>query len=72
MPSMTLSDFGDRVPSNADDILQHINDLILYHEESVFWNSDHDGTDRWEEDLIKRCLSGDRSGDLSGVPDPIY
>lgn len=72
MPSMTRSDFGNNPPLNADDIIQRVNDLILYREECVFWNADPNDTDRWESDLINRCLSGDRSGDLSGVPGPIY
>ena len=72
MPNMTREDFGSNVPTNADDIIQHVNNLILYHEECVFWSDDHAGTDRWETDLIRRCVSGDRSGDLSAVPLPIY
>lgn len=72
MPHMTASDFGDNAPANADDIVQHVNNLILYREECVFWNANGSDTDSWESDLIKRCLSGDRTGDLSGVPDPIY
>ena len=72
MPSMNREDFGQIVPKNADEILQFINDLILYQEESVFWNADHSDTDTWELDLIQRYLSGDRSGNLTGAPDPIY
>ena len=33
MPNMTREDFGSNVPTNADDIIQHVNNLILYHEE---------------------------------------
>ena len=72
MPSMNTSDFGHSVPKNADEILQFINDLILYHEESEFWNADPADTETWEQDLIRRYLSGDRSGNLTGAPDPIY
>lgn len=72
MPSMNTADFGQTVPKNADKILQFINDLILYHEESEFWNADPSDTDAWEQDLIRRYLSGDRSGNLTGAPDPIY
>ena len=72
MPSMNVSNFGNNVPKNADDIVQHVNNLILYHEECVFWNAEASATDTWESDLINRCLSGDRSGDLSSVPVPIY
>ena len=72
MPSMNTSDFGNSVPKNADEILQFINDLILYHEESEFWNADPSDTENWEQDLIRRYLSGDRSGNLTGAPDPIY
>lgn len=72
MPSMNREDFGQSVPKNADEILQFINNLILYQEESVFWNSDPAATDSWEQDLINRYLSGDRSGNLSGAPEPIY
>ena len=69
---MNHSDFGPTVPKNADEILQFVNNLILYHEECEFWNADPDDTDNWEQDLIARYLSGDRSGNLSGAPDPIY
>lgn len=72
MPNMTQEDFGQNVPTNAAEILQHVNDLILYREECVFWTGDHDQTDRWERDLISRCASGDRTGDLAAVPKPIY
>ena len=72
MPSMTRSDFGDRVPKNAEEIMQFLNNLILYYEESVFWTADPGDTDTWESDLISRYLSGDRSGNLRGAPDPIY
>lgn len=72
MPNMTRSDFGDRTPRNAAEILQFINNLIVYHEECVFWSDDPDGTEAWEQDLIDRYLAGDRSGNLAGAPDPIY
>ena len=72
MPSMTLKDFGNNPPKNAANIVQAVNNLILYHEECVFWSDDHAGTDQWESDLIRRCVSGDRSGDLSAVPSPTY
>lgn len=72
MPSMETSDFGKSVPKNADEILQFINNLILYHEECEFWTSSPDATDSWEQDLINRYLSGDRSGSLTNAPDPIY
>ena len=72
MPSMNRADFGSTIPKNADEILQFINNLILYQEESVFWNADPGDTDSWEQDLITRYLSGDRSGNLTGAPDPIY
>ena len=72
MPSMNREDFGPSVPKNADEILQFINDLILYHEECEFWIADPNDTDTWEQDLITRYLSGDRSGNLTGAPDPIY
>ena len=72
MPNMTREDFGDHVPTNADDIIQHVNNLILYHEESVFWNADPSETDAWATDLIRRCVTVDRSGELSGVPYPTY
>lgn len=72
MPEMTRSDFGKREPKNAAEILQFINNLILYHEECEFWTADPDDTDSWEQDLIARYLSGDRSGNLTGAPDPIY
>lgn len=72
MPSMEPSDFGQTIPKNADEILQFINDLILYQEECVFWSADPADTDRWEQDLIRRYLSGDRSGNLHGAPDPVY
>lgn len=72
MPSMNTSDFGQSVPKNADEIMQFINNLILYHEECVFWNADPEDTERWEQDLITRYLSGDRTGNLTGAPDPVY
>lgn len=72
MPQMTRSDFGDRCPVNCNEILQFINNLVLYHEECVFWTDDPDATEKWEQDLIDRYLSGDRSGCLHGAPDPIY
>lgn len=72
MPSMTHKDFGQSIPKNADEILQFVNNLIVYHEECVFWNADPAATDAWECDLITRYLSGDRSGDLAGAPDPVY
>ena len=72
MPSMTRSDFGHSVPKNADEIMQFVNNLIVYQEECVFWNASPDDTDRWEQDLISRYLAGDRSGNLAGAPDPIY
>ena len=72
MPSMEKSDFGKSVPKNADEILQFVNNLILYHEECEFWNADPDATDAWERDLITRYLSGDRSGNLTGAPDPVF
>jgi len=72
MPSMETSDFGTSVPKNAAEIMQFINDLILYHEECEFWIADPGTTDSWEQDLISRYLSGDRSGNLRGAPDPIY
>lgn len=72
MPLMNNTYFGSSVPKNADEIMQFINDLILYHEESEFWNADPSDTENWEQDLIRRYLSGDRSGNLIGAPDPIY
>lgn len=72
MPEMTRSDFGNHVPKNADEILQFVNNAILYQEESVFWNADPAATDQWERDLINRYISGDRSDILAGVPDPVY
>lgn len=72
MPNMTREGFGSHVPANADDIIQAVNNLILYHEECVFWDGDHAGTDQWESDLIQRCASGDRSDPLQHVPSPIY
>lgn len=72
MPSMIPSDFGPSVPKNADEIMQFINDLILYHEESEFWNADPNDTDTWEHNLISRYLAGDRTGNLQGAPEPIY
>lgn len=72
MPSMNREDFGPSVPKNADEIIQFINDLILYREECEFWIADPNDTDTWEQDLITRYLSGDRSGNLTGAPDPIY
>ena len=72
MPSMNTADFGTSVPKNADEILQFVNNLILYHEECEFWTADPADTDNWEQDLITRYLSGDRSGNLTGAPEPIY
>lgn len=72
MPNMTREDFGSNVPTNADDIIQAVNNLILYHEESVFWSASDAETDEWERNLINRYLSGDRTGELQGAPDPIY
>lgn len=72
MPEMTRSDFGKRVPKNADEILQFINNAILYHEESEFWDANPADTDQWETDLIQRYLSGDRSGNLASAPEPRY
>ena len=72
MPSMRTNDFGPDVPKNADEILQFINNLILYHEECEFWIADPVDTDTWEQNLIARYLSGDRTGNLNGAPDPIY
>ena len=72
MPNMTREDFGGRVPANADNIIQHVNNLILYHEECVFWDGNHADTDQWESDLIQRCVSGDRSDPLQHVPSPTY
>lgn len=72
MPEMTRSDFGSRVPVNNAEIMQYINNIILYHEETVFWDAEPANTDQWEKDLITRYLSGDRSGNLSGAPDPVY
>ena len=69
---MTLSDFGDQVPANAADILQRMNNQILYHTESCFWTSTPAQLSEYESDLIRRYLAGDRSGDLKGMPDPIY
>ena len=72
MPEMTRSDFGKKVPVNASEIMQFINNAILYQEESVFWSADPADTDRWESDLIRNYLAGDRSGPLQGAPEPIY
>ena len=72
MPNMTAADFGDRIPSNADEILSRINNQILFHAESTFWSSSHEQQEQYESDLIRRYLAGDRSGDLAGMPDPIY
>ena len=72
MPNMTREDFGSNIPTNANDIIQHVNNLILYHEESVFWGGNHAETDQWERDLIERCVTFDRSGELRDVPSPIY
>ena len=72
MPSMTREDFGNNVPTNADAIIQAVNNLILYHEECVFWDADPSETDQWESNLIRRCTFGDRSGDLASVPAPTY
>lgn len=72
MPEMTRSDFSRPVPANADAILQFINNLILCHEETVFWENNPDATEQWESNLIARYLSGDRSGNLEGAPDPVF
>lgn len=72
MPEMKKSDFGRSVPTNYAEILQFINNAILHHEETVFWDNDPDGADRWEEDLIRKYLAGDRSGILKGAPEPKY
>lgn len=72
MPEMTRSDFGHHVPKNANVILQFINNLILCHEETVFWENDPDAAEQWESNLIARYLSGDRSGNLEGAPDPVF
>ena len=72
MPDMKISDLGDPVPKNAGKIVQYINNAILYHEESVFWDDNPEATERWEREIIERYLSGDRSGDLADAPDPIY
>ena len=72
MPRMEQSDFKGTLPSNYLDLLNFINNLILYHEESVFWSASDAETDEWERNLINRYLSGDRTGELQGAPDPIY
>ena len=72
MPEMTRSDFGKRVPKNADEIIQYINNAILYYEETQFWDNNPSETDQWETDLIQRYLSGDRSGNLASAPEPRY
>ena len=72
MPEMKQSDFGSRVPSNSAEILQFINNIILHHEETVFWDNAPDDAEAWETDLIHRYLSGDRTGNLAGAPEPIY
>lgn len=72
MPEMTRSDFGKRVPKNADEIIQYINNAILYYEETKFWDKNPSETDRWETDLIRHYLSGDRSGNLASAPEPRY
>ena len=72
MPSMYLSDFGKSIPKNADEILQAVNNLILYHEECVFWEARPEDTDAWARDIIRRCAADDRSGELSSVPHPIF
>lgn len=72
MPEMTRSDFGKNVPKNHAEILQYINNVILHHEESVFWDNDPDGAEHWESELIARYLAGDRTGDLINAPEPIY
>ena len=72
MPDMKISDLGEPVPKNAGEIVQYINNAILYHEECVFWDDNPEATDSWERDLIDRYLAGDRSGDLANAPDPIY
>lgn len=72
MPSMTLKDFGNNPPRNAADIIQAVNNLILYREESDFWSANPSETDNLEVSLIIRCVNGDRTGDLSCIPSPIY
>ena len=72
MPSMTIKDFGKAVPKNAADIIQAVNNLILYREESDFWSDKPDDMDQWERDLIERCATDDRSGELRSVPRPIF
>ena len=72
MPSMTIKDFGDTPPRNATDIIQAVNNLILYREESDFWSDKPDEMDQWERDLIERCATDDRSGELQIVPRPIF
>lgn len=72
MPTMTAADFGDRIPSNADEIISKVNNYILFHAESTFWSSSVEKQTQYETDLIRRCVAGDRTGNLSGVPDPIY
>lgn len=72
MPQMETNDFKGNLPRNYLDILNFINNLILYHEECVFWDDNPEATDNWERDLIDRYLAGDRSGDLANAPDPIY
>lgn len=72
MPEMKKSDFGKKVPANSTEIMQFINNIILHHEESIFWDDDPNGAEQWESNLITRYLSGDRSGNLHGAPDPIW
>ena len=72
MPNMTIKDFGDNPPKNAADIIQTVNDLILYREESDFWSANPSETDNLEVSLILRCANGDRTGDLAHIPSPIY
>lgn len=72
MPNMTIKDFGNNPPKNADDIIQAVNNLILHHEESVFWSGNHAKTDQWEQELIYCCVRGDRTEPLQNVPWPEY
>ena len=72
MPSMTIKDFGDNPPKNAADIIQAVNNLILYREESDFWSENHAKTDQWEQELIYCCVRGDRTEPLQNVPWPEY
>lgn len=72
MPEMKKADFGKKVPANYSEIMQFINSIILCQEETDFWDNKPDDLDQWEKDLIARYLSGDRSGNLQGAPEPIY